>query len=53
MKAKQHAEVWDQVAEKATTTCKTMAGDRAVLLQTLAQFAGLVAESYRESDNAR
>ena len=53
MKAKQHAEVWQAITRKLRTQADKSAGSDQRDLLVLELFADIVAESYRESDNAR
>ena len=53
MEAKQHAEVWRDIAEKLQMISDNEAGQDQRRFAVLATFAETVAESYRESDNAR
>ena len=53
MNSKKHAEVWEEVSYKLNTVAERWSGPREMQLRSLALFAEVVAESYRESDNAR
>ncbi len=53
MNSKKHAEVWDDVAEKLEMIAGNEAGDSQRHFHVLTTFAQVVADSYRESDNAR
>ena len=53
MKPKQHAEVWEAVSRKLNTLVAKSAGSSRRNYLTLEIFADIVAESYRESDDAR
>ncbi len=53
MKAKQHAKVWRDIAEKLQMISDNEAGQDQRRFAALSTFAEVIAESYRESDNAR